>query len=88
MPEMEAIMRERDDDVNEIEGVTCKVWLKGTLDRLVRDGVVECRGDLGGRDLGDVVQEEVFAIGNEFMDDAARNVQPRPMAKSKIFYDA
>lgn len=88
VPEMEAIMRERDDDVNEIEGVTCRVWLKGTLDRLVRDGVVECRGDLGGRDLGDVVQEEVFAIGNEFMDDAARNVQPRPMVKSKIFYDA
>lgn len=84
--EMEAIMRERDDDVNEIDGVTCRVWLKGTLERLVRAGVVECRGDLGGRDLWDVVQEEMFAIGNGFMDDAARNIQPRPMVKSKTFY--
>lgn len=84
--EMEAIMRERDDDVNEINGVTCRVWLKGTLERLVRAGVVECRGDLDGRDLWDVVQEEIFAIGNGFMDDAARNIQPRPMVKSNTFY--
>lgn len=84
--EMEAIMHERDEDLNEIEGVTCRIWLKHTLKKLVQAGVVECRGDLAGRDLEDVVEEEMFAIGNMFMDDAARNIQPRPMTKSKTFY--
>lgn len=83
--EMDTIMRERDDNLNEIDGVTCRDWLKYILKRLVDTGVVECWGDLAGRDLGDVVEEEMFAIGNKFMDDAARNIQPRPLVRSRTF---
>ena len=88
--ELESVLRERDADVNDIDAVTCRVWLKGVLERLEQEGIVRCEGrgqGLGlGLGLGDQVQEEAFAIGNGFMDDAARNVQPRPVVESRVFF--
>lgn len=70
-------MKEEDGNLNDIDGVTCRVWLFVILKRLMEQGIV--------RDLDvDKMQEECMAIGNGFSEDSARNVQPRPIVRSRI----
>lgn len=76
-------VRELDASVNDIPGVTCRVWLFMILRRLGRLGV------LGGGD-GDwdarmkELQDECMSFGNEERIDAARNKQPRPVVESRL----
>lgn len=79
---LEEIMRERDAGLNEIEEVTCRVWLLIVLKRLVKEGIVQCASGLGS----DKVEEECMVIGNRFAEEAARNVQPRPVVKSRVSF--
>lgn len=69
-------MRERDGDLNEIPAVTCRVWLLVVLERLIGMGVVRCEGGVQG------VERECLGFGNEFMEEAAGNVQPRPVVRA------
>lgn len=73
---VEGVMRERDGDLNEIPAVTCRVWLLVVLERLIGMGVVRCEGGVQG------VERECLGFGNEFMEEAAGNVQPRPVVRA------
>lgn len=77
---LEGIMKERDVDLNEIEGVTCRVWLFIILKRLMEEGIVR------GVDVAKA-EEECMEIGNGFAKEAARNLQPRPVVKLRVCLD-
>lgn len=81
---VEEIMRERDGDLNEIPGVTCRVWLLVILGRLVEEGLVVLQESTGGK--VEAVEEDCKAWGNGFAGEAARNVQPRPVVRSRVCF--
>ena len=82
---VEEIMRERDGDLNEIPGVTCRVWLMVILGRLVEEGVVVLQGGIEGRGV-EAVEEDCMDWGNGVAGEAARNVQPRPVVRSRVCF--
>lgn len=66
------------DEIPGMKKMTCRVWLKEVFKGFVEAGVVRCRGNV------DELEAECLEIGNQFGDEAAANVQPRPVAKSKL----
>lgn len=78
-------MRERDGDLNQIPGVTCRVWLMVILRRLVEEGVVVLQGG-GVEGRVEAVEEDCKGWGNGFAGEAARNVQPRPVVRSRVCF--
>lgn len=74
---LDALMRSHDGDLNSIPGVTCRVWLLAILRKLVDERIVSC-------DSVEELQEECMEIGNRASLDAARNVQPRPIVRSRF----
>lgn len=82
---VEEIMRERDGDLNQIPGVTCRVWLMVILRRLVEEGVVVLQGG-GVEGRVEAVEEDCKGWGNGFAGEAARNVQPRPVVRSRVCF--
>lgn len=69
------IMSTYDANVNSIPNVTCRVWLFKILELLVQQGLVGCN-DLQS------LQAECMDYGNQYIADAARNIQPRPVVVS------
>ncbi|KAJ5807989.1 hypothetical protein N7474_009258 [Penicillium riverlandense] len=74
---LDEIMRSHDGDINSIPGITCRVWLFAILKKLVDEGIVNCPSI-------EELQEECMEIGNRVSLDAARNVQPRPVVRSRF----
>lgn len=74
---LDEIMKVHDGDVNFIPGVTCRVWLMTILQELIRDGIVGCNDY-------EALQRECMDFGNHYMDEAACNVQPRPVVRSTL----
>lgn len=74
---LDQIMKSRDGDVNDIPGITCRVWLLTILQELIRHGLVRCSSV-------DELQQECMAFGNKYSADAVRNVQPRPVVSSTL----
>lgn len=70
------IVRSRDGDIQNIPGVTCRVWLLEMIRELSRQGVVHC-------DDTDAFEKECFEIGNRHSSSATRNEQPRPVVSAK-----
>ena len=74
-------IRSLDESVNEIPGVTCRVWLFVILERLAREGIL--RFGEGLENVG-LLERECMDFGNAVMGDAAANVQPRPVVVSRF----
>ncbi|KAE8404950.1 hypothetical protein BDV37DRAFT_100279 [Aspergillus pseudonomiae] len=74
---LDQTMRSRDDDVNQIPGVTCRIWLMTILQRLIEEGLVRC-------DDHQKLQDECMMFGNQYSATAASNSQPRPVVRSKL----
>lgn len=74
---LDQIMKSRDRDVNDVPGVTCRVWVLIILQKLIRHGLVRCSSVDG-------LQEECMAFGNKYSADAAGSVQPRPVLSSTL----
>lgn len=76
--------------VNDIPGVTCRVWLFVVLERLVREGVWGLRDDIGDVDGGGDglgllrLEKECMEFGNRVRQEAALNIQPRPVVVSRF----
>lgn len=76
--------------VNDILGVTCRVWLFVVLERLVREGVsgfrdVDVDVDGGDDGLGLLrLERECMEVGNSVCQEAALNCQPRPVVVSRF----
>ena len=74
---LDQIMKSCDLDVNDIPGLTCRVWLLTILQDLIRHGLVRCSSVDG-------LQQECMTFGNKYSADAVRNVQPRPVVSSTL----
>lgn len=74
---LDQIMRSHDGDVNNIPGVTCRVWLVKTLEKLIQHGLVRCGSP-------DELQQECMSFGNQYSPGAAINQQPRPVVRSRL----
>lgn len=78
-------IRALDECVNDIPGVTCRVWLFVVLERLVREGVLGLRDVDGGVGLGLMrLERECMDFGNRVRQEAALNRQPRPVVVSRF----
>ena len=73
---LDRIMRSYDDTANTIPGFTCRVWVLMILPHLIQLGLLRC-SDLAG------LEQECFIFGNECMNAAAGNDQPRPVRVSR-----
>ena len=69
---LDHLMRSRDGSANTTPGLTCRVWVFVILPLLIQVGLLRCN-DLAG------LEQECFNLGNECMDSAAGNDQPRPV---------
>lgn len=74
--QLDQTMRTYDANANDIPGITCRVWIFKILALLVQCGLVRC-------DNLQTLQEECLAFGNQYMNDAAKNNQPRPFVVSR-----
>lgn len=77
--QLDQIMRSRDRDVNSIPGVTCRVWLIVILQQLIQHGLVRCSSV-------DALVQECMDFGNQHSAEAASNMQPRPVVRSRICF--
>jgi hypothetical protein len=77
MRETDAIIRSKDDQINQIPGVSCRVWLMTILAILRARSLLKCN-DLYA------LQEECFRFGNEHSVGALGNDQPRPVKRSRL----
>lgn len=76
--QLDQIMRSHDHDVNEIPGVSCRVWALAIMRKLIEAGLVRC-------DLGiEKFEQECMAIGNQHRHAAEANEQPRPVVRSTV----
>lgn len=71
------LMRTYDGNVNSIPGVTCRMWLFRILEVLVQGGLVHCV------DL-QALEAECMDCGNQHMNSAANDTQPRPVVASRL----
>ncbi|KAJ5808726.1 hypothetical protein N7474_009995 [Penicillium riverlandense] len=74
---LDQIMRSHDGDVNQIPGVTCRVWVVKIIQKLIQHGMVRCENI-------DALQQECMAFGNQYSPGAAINQQPRPVVRSRL----
>ena len=76
---LDQTMRAHDDSLNDLHGVTCRVWVLTILTELKEVGLVH----FGNRDS---VEEECFQFGNTHSYGAVENQQPRPVVTSTQCY--
>lgn len=74
------VIRTFDGHLNEMD-VTCRTWLLRVLDLLQREVGIPRYAD--GNDSGSL-ERETLAFANMVADEAARNVQPRPVVESSV----
>ncbi|EXJ92452.1 hypothetical protein A1O3_01003 [Capronia epimyces CBS 606.96] len=70
--ELATIMRTYDNNLNDIPGIRCRLWIFLVLKLLVQQGLVHC-------DNLETLQQECLRIGNEHSQEAIDNYQPRPV---------
>ena len=70
--ELDRVIENLDSELNEIPGVTCRVWLFEVLPRLVEAGFFTCRDP-------QALQTECLELGDGIRIEASRNLQPRPV---------
>ena len=75
--QLQQTMTTYDATPNSIPNVTCRVWLFTILKLLVQQGLVGCE------DL-ESLQAECMDHGNQYMNGAADNNQPRPVVVSSL----
>lgn len=79
--EVDRILTTYDDKLNDIEGVTCRVWLFKVLGLLQRgsgdERVLKCENLPG-------LEREAKDWGNSHARGAAMNEQPRPLGESSL----
>lgn len=66
------------DEIPGIAKMNCRTWLKEVLKGMMQAGVVKLQGNV------EELEAECLEIGNRFGDEAAANVQPRPVVKSAL----
>ena len=76
--ELEATMRTFDHGLNDVPGVTCRVWLFRVLELLLQTGFVRCDPDTAA------LEAECKAFGNQHLTSALQNEQPRPVVVSRV----
>jgi hypothetical protein len=72
---LDQLMKTYDHNLNDTQGITCRVWVMKILALLVQHGLAAC-SDLPG------LQAECFNFGNQHMATAVSNDQPRPVVVS------
>ncbi|KAL4779884.1 hypothetical protein BJX76DRAFT_339536 [Aspergillus varians] len=73
---IDTLLRSKDANLNDKDGVTCRTWLLEMLRLLDKEGLlrdVRCGGDV------ERLEREVKQWGNGLAEGAVRNVQPRPV---------
>ncbi|KAL4944484.1 hypothetical protein BDV06DRAFT_220218 [Aspergillus oleicola] len=80
---IDTTLRSQDTKLNDQPGITCRIWLKQMLARLVIDGVL-ARSDVRCGCNTEALEVVVKNWGNRFSAEAARNVQPRPVEEGDI----
>ena len=76
---LDQIMRSHDHSVNDIPGVTCRVWMFTILPVPIEASLLHC-GDLAS------LQKECIDFGNPCMYSAGENDQPRPVKISSRYF--
>ncbi|KAH6668904.1 hypothetical protein B0J14DRAFT_599594 [Halenospora varia] len=74
---VDRMARVEDETVNQIEGTTCRVWVKRFCERLREEGLMRFES---WERLG----EELVSWGVENNQSSLDNVQPRPLSFSKV----
>lgn len=75
--QMDGIARSKDRELNQIPGLTCRVWVMQIIAILRANSLVKC-GDINA------LQNEIFQIGNRYRFGAINNDQPRPVTRSQL----
>lgn len=77
MEELLRSLREDDDNLNQVEGLTCRVWIARACERLRAK-------DFMRFPEWDVLEKEAIAWGLSQWEDCDRNVQPRSLVVSAV----
>ncbi|PWY92097.1 hypothetical protein BO70DRAFT_357241 [Aspergillus heteromorphus CBS 117.55] len=75
---LDRVFRSHDGQLNEDETITCRTWALKVLLRQLQEQL----GVLDGIEL-EMLEQEVMEWGNQYRFEASRNVQPRPVGKSR-----
>ena len=75
--ELDGFMKGFNENLNGIEGLTCRVWILKVVGLLVENGLVRCE------DVGPL-EQECMEVGNAYAEDVAANNQSRPVVASKL----
>lgn len=75
--EIVQIIQEEDDNLNDLEGFTCRMYVKRACERLKSKQILDFSS-------WEALQEETSAFGNKYNEEAEMNVQPRPFAVSDV----
>lgn len=74
---VDRMARVEDETVNQIEGMTCCVWVKRFCERLRKEGLMRFES-------WERLEEELVSWGVENNQSSLDNVQPRPLSFSKV----
>lgn len=73
------VIRQEDGMLNELEGFTCRIYIKRACERLKLEKLLQFPD-------WDTLQSEVFTFGNKHVLSAEENVQPRPSEIATVCY--
>ncbi|CZT17627.1 uncharacterized protein RCC_03464 [Ramularia collo-cygni] len=76
--QLDQIMKSHDHELNNLPGLTCRVWVFTVVEKLVAAGLLTMTGTTS------TLEDECKAYGNQLSSGDAQKDQPRPVVRSAI----